>query len=209
MSAPFKACCACGVERPVTAFRPHRQMANGHMNKCRVCENSKRNSRRNKLTADLLRSYLHYNPETGDFTRIADVSTAKAGDSPGSVTTRGYLVISVNGVTYRAHRLAWLYMTGEWPRDQIDHKDLNKLNNAWSNLREATPAQNTFNRRALKNSESGIKGVIYRRRQRKWMAQICLDGAIQCLGYFSSADEAAAAYAAAARKLHGEFARLA
>ena len=102
---------------------------------------------RELINADGLRRLFHYNPLTGIFTRLIAVAGrggGRVGDRPGWVKPGrygGYLLICVERRIYRAHRLAWLYMTGNWPSAFLDHVDLNKKNNIFSNLREATPLQ--------------------------------------------------------------------
>src|SRR5665213_3102737 len=103
------------------------------------------------LTQARLKKLLHYDPLTGMFTwRITHGrhDRWKAGARAGNLhkSDRRWL-IRIEGIRYKAHRLAWLYMTGRWPRDQIDHKDTDSSNNVFTNLREATNAQNQQNRR--------------------------------------------------------------
>jgi hypothetical protein len=113
------------------------------------------------LNADRLRELVAYDPETGIFTRKIVISkVGSVGDVLGFVTNQGRLEISVAGKIYFAHRLAWLYMTGEWPQHTIDHIDGCPANNRLDNLRDVPHATNTENvRRARSNSKSGILGV--------------------------------------------------
>jgi hypothetical protein len=127
----------------------------------------------------------------------------------GVVNDRGYVKVRIAGRAYSAHRLAYLYMTGEWPKGQIDHKDLNKANNAWANLRQCLPRENLGNRGLQANNTSGLKGVSIDRRRvdRPFRAFIAKDGKNRSLGSFRTADEAHAAYCRAAEQQFGEFAR--
>lgn len=163
------------------------------------------------LTADRLKSLLKYEPETGIFTWLVARSRNKpAGTIAGSVSTRGYCLIRVDGRRYYAHRLAWLYMVGEWPSEQVDHADTDKLNNCWRNLRAATHAQNISNRAVHKTTESGLKGAYYKRgplRAKPWASIIKLGPKTKHLGYFHTPEEANAAYAKAAGEAFGDFAR--
>jgi hypothetical protein len=97
-------------------------------------------------------------------------------------------------------------MTGEWCSVMIDHRDGNPSNNRWSNLRRATVSQNNANRRLHRNNKCGFKGVVQNHIGR-WVASIYKNGQRHHLGCFATAQEAHAAYVAAARKLFGEFAR--
>ena len=106
--------------------------------------------------------------------------------------------IGVNNRAYRAHRLAWLYMYGAWPSSGIDHVDRNPLNNAISNLREATPAQNMANVAATGHTFDTAHG--------KFRAQIKADGKNVYLGLFDTAEAASAAYREAAKRIRGKFA---
>lgn len=158
-------------------------------------------------TVALLRRLLSYDPETGSFTRLVSVSSnARAGDIAGCIADqRGQqrLVISVSGKSYLAHRLAWLYVTGQWPAAEIDHRNGNALDNRWANLRELDHLSNIQNRhRATKGSVSGLLGVSFNQRTRKWRARIVVDKREKYLGEFLTPSEASACYLAAKRDLH-------
>lgn len=159
------------------------------------------------MTAEELRLHVTYDPETGEFRRTGFRRKDRSGAPCGTKMNRGYLVISIRNKTYLCHRLAWLYMTGEWPRLQIDHINLDRADNRFSNLREATPHQNNGNRRASSRNTSGAKGVVWNSANRKWIAQITHGTSNKYLGSFARKEDAANAYADAARKHFGEFAR--
>jgi hypothetical protein len=168
-----------------------------------------------RLTAEYVRSILDYDPETGVFTwrersnMRKEWNTRYAGKIAGSVNSDGYWQIVIDDNTYKGQRLAWLYMTGEWPKRHTDHIDGIRLNNSFSNLREATPSENLRNRGRPSNNTSGHKGVTWERSTGKWKARIKTHGKVVLLGRFVRIEDAAAAYANAARELHGEFARVA
>ena len=154
------------------------------------------------ITTQRLRTLLEYNPLTGEWKwRVNRRGGAKAGQFAGTIDRNGYVTIGVDGGLYKAHRLAWLYMTESWPRDQIDHIDRDKTNCRWSNLREATTTDNAGNSKIRKNNKSGFKGVSPHRK--KWQVSV----AHKHIGVFNSKDSAHAAYAAAAAAYFGEFAR--
>ena len=154
------------------------------------------------LTAERLREVLHYDPETGVFTWRVRAGHAKIGDVAGGYDGRGYRVIGVDGALYRAHRLAWLYTTGAWPADQIDHINGARDDNRFANLREATHRENGQNRTAHPFNTSGHPGVCWHKAAQKWMAQIRTSQKHRYLGLFSTPEEAAAAYVEAKRRLH-------
>jgi hypothetical protein len=114
------------------------------------------------LTADRLREVLHYDPLTGFFTwRVTLSRRNQAGNRTGKTRRADRRVyIGVDNGLYLAHRLAWLYVHGRWPEPLIDHIDGDASNNAISNLREATQAENTQNlHRAHRDNRSGFLGV--------------------------------------------------
>jgi hypothetical protein len=153
------------------------------------------------LTADELRRRLSYDQETGIFRWLLPNSNRlKAGDIAGSISY-GYLTIRINGLLYRCHRLAWLYVYGVWPSGQLDHKNLNRSDNRINNLRVATNAQNIINSPA--RNQSGLKGVWKLKDGR--FKTMC---AGKHLGSFRTAEEASAAYLAYTQNRYGkEFAR--
>lgn len=161
------------------------------------------------LSQSRLKHLLHYDPGTGVFTWLVDRrGTAKAGSTAGSVQVTGYRAISVDRKIYRASHLAWLYMTGAWPRAFIDHRDTDPTNDRWSNLREATQVENVQNViRPRRDSTSGVKGVNWHRKDGKWRARISVAGRQKFLGNFDTAEEAHAAYVAA-KKLYHPFATI-
>jgi hypothetical protein len=163
-----------------------------------------------RLTQERLRELLRYDRDTGEFRWRQRASyVVQVGDIAGSLNkTTGYRLIHIDGRNYKAHQLAWLYMTGAWCRPMIDHRDMNRANNRWSNLRRATPSTNAANRGRPRTNASGFKGVHFRRATGKWRAQISKDGRARYLGQFSTPQAAHAAYVAAARDLFGEFARV-
>ena len=161
------------------------------------------------LTQECLRELLHYDPNTGIFSwRVARSNRVKIGDPTGCQKQCGahlYLVISIGTRVYYAHRLAWLYMTGEWPERDVDHEDRNGLNNRWSNLREATRSQNNANRCVDSRNRFGLKGVRKSKNGKRFTTVV--DG--RYAGTFDTPDEAHAAYVAKAAEVFGEFARAA
>lgn len=151
-----------------------------------------------------LAELVSYEPLTGDFHWKVDAGKVKAGGRAGTVSPRGYHVISYKLTKYQAHRLAWVIMTGDLPTDLIDHINCDKADNRWVNLREATRSQNRANARVLSDRE-WPKGVTFVRGQ--FRASIVCDGKSYYLGTHPSSDAAHAAYMAAARNFFGDFAR--
>lgn len=157
------------------------------------------------LTAERLQSLLHYNPETGELVWLQTRSHIVRGSIAGTFDKAGYRQVQIDGRLYKAHRLIWLYMTGEMPPLYIDHKDGDRSNNRWSNLRLADKSQNCMNRAAT--AKSGLKGVTQCSKSRRWIAQIKVNRRNICIGRFSTPEQASAAYMAAAREHFGEYAR--
>lgn len=154
-------------------------------------------SLKGSVTGEKARELLDYDPETGRLSWKGKSAQA------GTLHIKGYWQVSILGRFYKAHRLAWLYVHGEWPNGDIDHLDGNRANNRISNLRDVTNAQNQQNRRrANKNSKSGILGASWDENRGLWQAHITLDRKKIHIGRFSTAEEAHAAYVAAKNKLH-------
>lgn len=150
-----------------------------------------------------LKEVFNYDPETGIFTRRIDRRKWKAGQVVGTLAD-GYININIDQIIYRAHRLAWVYMTGEEPPTGIDHIDGNPLNNKFSNLRLADQTHNMCNARTRLSSRSGLKGVSPNRRG-TFTARVNYKKKCYNLGDFKTPEEAKAAYDSAAKILHGEF----
>lgn len=164
---------------------------------------------------------LHYDPETGIFTWLPrpiqqqqdkSWNARWAGKRAGShwVGSRSgpYWKLVILWQVHYAHRIAWFYMTGEWPEEDIDHKDGDGVNNRWANFRLATPSQNHQNMKPRTDCASGLKGAYYDKRRGRYFSQITISGKLRRIGTFSSAEEAHAAYCAEAEKHFGEFARI-
>jgi len=124
------------------------------------------------MTQDELKSLLKYDPETGIFKWLVNRSNVSCGDVAGTITPKGYITIGVNGSGRQAHRLAWLYMTGKWPEQQIDHINGIKGDNRFCNLRDVSPSGNSKNQRLCKNNKTGITGVFWLTNASKWCAEI-------------------------------------
>lgn len=161
------------------------------------------------LTASKARELLDYNPETGVFRRKLSGHGRVAGQIAGTKQKDGYLQFSVDGRMYFAHRVAWLYVTGSWPTEQIDHINGVGTDNRFANLREATGAQNQWNKGRKAGSLSGLKGVAWNAALGKWQAQIKADKKAVYLGVFNCPTVAHFAYVRASHALHGKFGRVA
>lgn len=152
------------------------------------------------ITQKRLKELLHYNPETGSLTWKVDKARAKAGDEAGSIRYNRhpqYREVKIDGAMYMTHRLAWLYIHGDLPEDQIDHIDGNGLNNQLSNLRDVSPFENQRNRRVGKANTSGTMGVTFCSDRGTWRARINTESGRVHLGFFADIKEAIAVRKAA------------
>lgn len=188
----------------------------------------RRDSTKCTLTADFVRSILNYDPKTGLFTwkhRSADTfelaarhsreqiarlwNPRYAGKPAGHCDSYGYHQIKINSVYYLAHRMAWLFIHGEWPEKEMDHINGNRADNRLVNLRLCSRMQNMANSGRKSTNKSGYKGVYLKARhtKKRWASQIRAGGKQITLGYFDTPEAAHAAYVKAAKELHGAFHR--
>jgi len=155
-----------------------------------------------------IRRCLSYDPETGVLTWIAvNSNRIKVGRRAGNIHGEGYREVSVGSRRILAHHLAWFLHHGVWAKELVDHINGDKSDDRMVNLREATYKQNAGNTRAHKDAAVPLKGVCMHVDGVRFKAQCRIAGRVTHLGIFYTAEEAHAAYMAAHRAEHGEFAR--
>lgn len=157
------------------------------------------------VTQERLKELYNYCPETGVFTR----KTSRKGNPAGSVAgnlNQGYLRFRVDGKTYKAHRMAWLYVYGVMPKNDIDHINQIKTDNRIANLRDVTDSENQMNKGPPSSNKTGYKGVSYCKQSRLYMANCQRKGRTYYAGLFDTAEEANIAAIALRKEIHGEFA---
>lgn len=160
------------------------------------------------MTNDELKHILSYDKHTGLFTWLVRPSThVRIGDIAGRIDHEGYRIIGIGRRKFRAHRLAWFWMTGAWPKADIDHGNLDRSDNRWINLRDATRSQNKANAKPPATNTSGFKGASWHKIKQQWRATIKIDGKPRHIGFFPSVEEAHDAYCATAKAVFGEFSR--
>jgi hypothetical protein len=140
-----------------------------------------------------LKTFARYVPETGQFVATVARSRSPVGKILGTVDEKGRIQISIGNRPYRAHQLAWLWMTGKWPSSGIDHKNGNQADNSWNNLRLATQTVNMKNIRKRVDNTTGVTGVYFFKRDGNWTASVGVNNKSIHLGYFNSKEEAALA----------------
>ena len=145
---------------------------------------------------------LSYDPASGVFTWLTDRGNqVRAGDVAGSLDKDGYTVIFIGHRVRKAHRLAFLLMTGKEPNGEVDHINGDRSDNRWANLREVDRTANCHNKtQAHKQNKSGLLGVTTNRRG--FTASIKCNGVRHYLGYFATAEEAHAEYMKAKALMH-------
>lgn len=162
------------------------------------------------LTQEFLRSLLHYDPETGVFRwmvdRIGRGGKIPAGTEAGMCAADGYRYIGIGQERYAAKDVAWLYMTGEWPAAVVDHKNRQRGDDRWGNLRAASWVQNCQNKSLRSDNASGVAGVSFDKARGKWMARIKVGDKYLMLGRFATIDDAIAERRRAEQEHFGEFA---
>lgn len=144
---------------------------------------------KSNLDQKMLKEVLKYDPKTGIFTWLVNRGCQKRGNIAGN-ENEGYILIRIFGFLYRAHRLAFLYMNGEFPKLHIDHINRNGCDNRWKNLREVTQRKNTLN----KKNNNKYPGAFYRKRTKKWEAQIRINTKSIFLGSYETPEEATEEY---------------
>jgi len=158
------------------------------------------------LEAETLKQMLWYDPETGIFRwRVSSSRNVKPWDVAGMKGGEGYWHIRINGKAHRAHRLAWLYMTGRWPDRLIDHINGVRNDNRFQNIRQADDFLNSQNQRvACSNSKTGLLGVFHdkKRANKPFYSTIGANKKKIWLGRFETAEQAHQAYVNAKRELH-------
>lgn len=160
------------------------------------------------LDVDILRRTLSYDPETGIFTRLVySAPNARAGWRADVWSIGDYRRICIDYVSYSAHRMAWLYMTGENPAEMVDHINGVRDDNRFCNLRLCTKYENAQNATRKITNKSGYKGVSWHACSKRWRARITVREVMHELGAFETAELAHDAYKAAAIRLHGKFAK--
>lgn len=166
---------------------------------------------RDDLSVEYVQAAFDYNPLTGDLTWKVRADMAPQwnrkfpGRKAGTVNDRGYVIVAIYKKDFRAHRLIWVMMTGEWPQHEVDHENLIKSDNRWSNLRVATHVQNCRNRPKQSNNKSGFKGVSYCKLTKSWVAGIGVGRRRIVLGRAETPEKAFAFYKNALPKIHGDF----
>ncbi len=173
------------------------------------------------LTQNDIKRLLDYNPTTGVFVwkprdasqfasrtsrtaqQSCDAWNTRYAGKPAGLKSNWYIQIRIAGKPYYAHRLAWLYMSGGWPVSEIDHRDCDKTNNAWANLRAASKTQQQGNRRGARELPKGV----HKRKGDTFSARLTVAGKHKYIGNFPTAEAAHAAYVAAAKVYFGEFHR--
>jgi hypothetical protein len=161
------------------------------------------------ITQAELKEKLIYDSLSGIFWWKSNAIGRASLDNPaGSKDAKGYCRIMINRKMYLAHRLAWLYVNGVWPKSQIDHIDGNPLNNRYENLRECDSSQNICNSKLRRDSKTGVKGVSWHSQAKKYNVRVCINGKRRSMGLFDDKEFAELVSIEARKKYHGEFARI-
>lgn len=169
----------------------------------------KRRTNAEGLTQSRIRELLEYEAGSGVFKwRKRTSNRIRVGDIAGVRAVNGYTYIAIDNYRLLAHRVAWFYVYGEWPKEQIDHINRDRADNRLANLREASVSGNACNGTLRSTNTSGYRGVSLdkRKTKKKWLAQIVKDGHQICIGYFLTKEEAYDAYRRAATEFHGQYA---
>jgi hypothetical protein len=158
------------------------------------------------MTLSEIKTILDYDTESGVLIwKRKTCQKVIVGSRAGTKRHDGYIIVRINGIQYYAHRLIWLLVNGEWPINQIDHKDLDPSNNRITNLRLATNSENQRNKSKPSNNKTGVKGVIWDSRKNKFVAQLRNGRKHIHIGYFDEILEAQKAIKKERNYIHLEF----
>ena len=136
------------------------------------------------ITQKRLKQLVKYNKRTGLFTNKVDRMGSKKGKVLGYLNTRGYVTFKIDGIQYKAHRLAWLYIKGRLPTGVIDHKNHIKNDNRFKNLRDVTNEENSHNLSIYSNNTSGTTGISFDNSRNKWKVSISVNRKLKNIGRF-------------------------
>jgi len=139
------------------------------------------------LSQSELKKHIHYNPDTGIITRILSTSNrVKVGSVCDNKNNFGYIRVGICGRRYQAHTVIWLYMTGKFPKKQVDHMNHIRDDNRWCNLREVTSRENSLNCKLSKNNTSGFSGVSWNPLNNNWRVRVMVLGETINVGSYRS-----------------------
>ena len=154
------------------------------------------------ITAEEARSVWAYEKGTGVLRWKVQRAGIVPGMEAGSVHSEGYVLVKYKRKSYKAHRLAWLIHTGEWPKGQIDHRNGVRSDNSIANLRQCDNGENQQNRKLASNNSTGFTGVMFKKREGKFFSRIRVGGRRLELGTYETAEAAHEAYLLAKSRLH-------
>lgn len=174
-----------GVRPPLSITTYSRYVA---MNEPKIQNSSKKV--KPKLTQERLKKYLLYDPETGIFTRVRTGKGCKKGDIAGHKARHGYVTISVENKPHYASRLAFLWMEGYFPENNVDHINRVRDDDRWENLRHVTQSCNMRNLSIRSTNKSGVAGVHWSKKDRRWVSQISVNSKAESIGVFVNFKEA-------------------
>lgn len=158
------------------------------------------------ITAETVRQLFDYNPEEGELRwKVARQRIIKGSIAGYISKSDGYRYVCFDYKDILAHRLIWLYMTGKWPESQIDHKNRNKADNRWTNLREANNSQNNINRPTGKGNNTGVTGVWYDKKRNQYRVKIQVKGKEYTIGRYKTFEEAKMWRKLAEEEFYGEY----
>jgi len=164
----------------------------------------------NYPSSERIRDLFNYDPDTGVLTwKMASSVYGErfVGKVAGSTNREGYRTVKIDRCKYQVSWVVWIYVTGKEPENEIDHKNLNRGDDRFDNLRESTRSQNCSNKSVFfKKNRYGFRGV--KKNWNKFSAVICVDQKEHCLGVYDTPEDAARAYDVAAIERFGQFARV-